>query len=67
VLVRNWYDEAGRVVRQVHAGGETYLFRYRMAANRYYVEEATVILPAGTSRSVPTADSVTQLVKEIRS
>jgi YD repeat-containing protein len=67
VLVRNWYDEAGRVVRQVHAGGETYLFRYRMGANRYYVEEATVVLPGGTSRSVPTADSVTQLVKEIRS
>jgi YD repeat-containing protein len=66
VLVRNWYDEVGRVVRQVHANGATYQFRYRMAANRYYVEEATVVLPGGATRSIPTGDSVTQALRNLK-
>jgi hypothetical protein len=43
-----------------------YQFRYRMAANRYYAEEATVVLPDGATRSVPTGDSVTQLLKGLK-
>jgi YD repeat-containing protein len=66
VLVRNWYDEAGRVVRQVYASGATYQFRYRLAANRLYAEEATVVLAGGATRSVPTGASVTQLVRDTR-
>jgi YD repeat-containing protein len=66
VLVRNWYDDAGRVVRQVHADGATYEFRYRMAANRYYAEEATVVLPGGAIRTVPTGDSVTRLLRDLK-
>jgi YD repeat-containing protein len=66
VLVRNWYDEAGRVVRQVHANGAAYQFRYRMAANKYYAEEATVVLPGGATRSFPTGESVTQLLRDLK-
>jgi hypothetical protein len=67
VLVRNWYDEAGRVMRQVHADGATFQFRYRMAANKQYAEEAIVVLPGGATRSFPTGDSVTQLLRDLKS
>jgi hypothetical protein len=66
LLVRNWYDEAGRIVRQVHANGATFQFRYRMAANKYYAEEATVGLPGGATRSFSTGDSVTQLLRDLK-
>lgn len=65
LLIRNWYDRSS-VVQQEYANGQRYRFRYELGDNRAYAKRAMVELPDGSMRSVLTAHTVPQLVKDIK-
>jgi hypothetical protein len=65
VLIRNWY-RGDKLVLQEYTSGESYRMHYSVGANRYYAEEATVVLPGGSLRSFPVAESVPKFIKDLK-
>jgi hypothetical protein len=63
-LIRNEY-RASRIASQEYLNGGRYAFHYKMADNDRYVQEATIALPDGRSRSIRVGDSVPQILKDL--
>src|SRR5260370_30529992 len=57
VLVRNSY-ESGLLMRQQFSNGDTFLYSYDWASDRYFPDKVVVTLPDKTTREVRVADSV---------
>jgi hypothetical protein len=62
VLVRNSY-ESGLLTRQQFSNGDTFLYGYDWASDRYFPDKVVVTLPDKTTREVRVADSVSVYLK----